>query len=334
MATVTACAYDATYSTDSIYLYYFGSSSIYYERMADYLVGAAAFQNIRPQIALALGDLESGGPGGNWLQLDSTAVSDFLTYWSQHNNTGLTPPSSSKITSLDSLNAAAGVWWLQQKTNCGYSDWRGLISKCSSYNGICSACSCPYETAYGWSALFLAFGSNYPVSSYTYQGARYPTGPSQTQNKYLNPNCGAAHSITVPSFSVSTTVRTTPYGRNANSKQIVLLAGVAGDYISCLQMNINLQASGVMEPVVTADATFAAQAAQHPRICVIAVGAQAVSNIQSACSSLGLTCNSYSSFSAWEAGGSTGYINASGSTGTDSYNLGNSAASSAGSAGW
>ena len=310
---------------------------MYYKRMADFLVGASAFRDIDSLLSLAIAGIEEGGPGGNWMQLGNGAISSFQTYWGNHNNTGQPTPTTSQIESLDSVNAAAGVWWLAGESDCGYTDWEGAISKCSRYNGTCG-CACPVETAYGWTALFLAYGDAYQVSSFAYRGSHYPISPTGTQSKYASVDatgkCYPSGYVNSPGFNVGTNVYATPYGRNG--KQIVLLAGngVDGDYVSCLQININLQSSGYMEAEVTGDATFAAHSTQDSSVCVIAVGAQAVTNINNACANLGLSCKSYSSFSQWQSGGGKGYINADGATGYDSYNLGDSAALSAGAAGW
>ncbi|MHB1684403.1 MAG: hypothetical protein ACYCYO_16510 [Bacilli bacterium] len=336
MVTVTACAYDEQSTTDTLVNYYAQGG---YKMMADYLVGSSAYFGIQSLLALAIGELENGGPGGNWMQLSTGTggpIASFQSFWSSHNFTGQPTPSTTQIEDFDAINAAAGVFWLHSKYNCGYSNWQGALSQASGYNGNCG-CSCPYSTAYGYSALFLAYGENYQVSSYNYQGAQYPTSPTGTsQTKYLSPSCGPAAPITVPTITVGAAVRSNPYGRNSNGKQIVLLAKDNADYISALQISMNLIPG--YQPVVTGDAAFAARSTQYSStVCVIAAGGPSATQLEYQCSALGLSCTSATSFSEWETyanSGSPAFINATGQIAADSYNLANSAASQAQNAGW
>lgn len=131
-------------------------------------------------------------------------------------------------------------------------------------------------------------------------------------------------------------MRSNPYGRNSNGKQIVLVVKDDADYISALQISMNLIPG--YQPVVTGDAAFGARATQYSStVCVIAVGGPSATQLKNQCSNLGLTCASATSFSQWESyvnSGIPAFINATGQTATDSYNLANPAASQAQNAGW
>lgn len=338
MSTVFACAYTEYDQADALATYYAQGAA--WQLMADYLVGAAAVLNVRSPIPLAIGNLEDGGPGNNWLQMGSTSISEFQTkFWAQNNATGQPTPSSTQIQAIDPINAAAGVWWYQQGDDCNVTDWQGLLSRSSWYNGNCineqSACACPTATAYGWTSLFLAYGNAYDtVDSMNYQGAYYVTSPTGLQYRYLSASCGSGTNITVPTFATTRILRSTPYGLNSTGRQIVLLAYDTIDTISSLQIDINQYDAGYYQPLVTSDADFAARSTQDSSICVIAVGGPAVTAINNACSSLGLSCESFSSFSAWDSTPAYGYINADGATAADSYSLGNTAADQASAAGW
>ena len=86
---------------------------------------------------------------------------------------------------------------------------------------------------------------------------------------------------------------------------------------------------GYAQPVVTSDATFAAYCTQDTSVCPIAIGGPAVTAIENACSSLGLSCESFSSFEAWIESPNYGFVNCNGSDAYDSYSLGQSAATEA-----
>ncbi len=333
MATVPVCSYGEYSPGPALATYY--AQGAEYQRMADYLVGSASHFNIRSPILLALGELERHGPGNNWLALGTGvggAMATFQTYWTNNNATGIATPTTAQIAAIDSVNAAgAGLWYIQP--NACASNWKGLRSRSSSYNGNCK-CACPYATAYGWSSLFLAYGDQYDtVDTMDYVGAFYVTGPTGDQARYLL--CGSlATTLPVPTFSTTRITRNTPYGRNAANLQIVLLTKDAIDYISALQVNINLYNGGNVQPLVTDDALFAANSTQDFDVCVIAIGGPAVTAINNACSTLGLSCESFSDFANWEASPNFGYINAAGSTASESYSEGNTAASQATAAGW
>jgi hypothetical protein len=302
--------------------------------MADYMVGACSRFNLYSGAGLALGVQEGGGTGNNWLQLGSSAVSVFQSLWAANNGTGQPTPSASQVDAIDSLNAAAGIYYLSTRGDCGYSNWQGLQARYSAYNGLCSGCSCPYPQAYAWSCLFLAYGNGYGVSGYTYDGAWYPASPSGTQTKYHNSPCGPGAYINPPTFSVSYGLRTIPLGSNSNGKQIVLLATENVDYVSSLQVNVNLYGSPYRQAMVTSDADFAARVTQNYSYVVVCVGGPAVTAINSSASRLGLQCVSFSSFSAWEASPSYGYVNCAGATRSQSYSEANTQTFDASQAGW
>lgn len=65
MATVIACAYDEQSTTDTLVNYY--AQGVAYKMMADYLAGIAAYSGIQTLLAMAIGELENGGPGNNWM---------------------------------------------------------------------------------------------------------------------------------------------------------------------------------------------------------------------------------------------------------------------------
>jgi hypothetical protein len=327
MATVEACSYLETGTTPTLASFYAQDAT--YQRMADFLVHAASHFGIRAGVALAVGDLENNGAGNNWMGLGSDAVSDFQTFWDDNNGPGTSAPTADQISAIDSLNAAVGIYYLVDiKSNCDYTNWQGILSKCSAYNGICG-CPCPYSTAYGWSSLFLAYGENYAtISDYAYNDAYYPTAPTGSQTSYRG--CNEPATLEVPDFGITYGLRTTPYGRNSNGRQIVLLGRSAVDYVSCLQIDINLYSTPYDQPVTTGDSDFAAGCAQDRTICTICVGEDAVTDIMAACP----TCTSYPTFAAWKAGSDPGFVNAAGANRTDSYDMGNTAATAASEAGW
>ncbi len=337
MATVTACSYNGSVPSDTIATFYGQGAS--WALMADYLVGAASYFDIRSPIPLAIGVLEDGGVGTNWMRLEPGTISGFQSeFWEPNNQTGQSTPSASDIEGTDSLNAAVGVWLYNQKRDycTDVTDWQALLSMSSAYNSICG-CSCPYDTAYGWSSLFLAYGNDYTsVPNADYVGAYYVTGPTGTQTKYNNASCGPANNnVAVPNFSTTRTQRVEPHGRNSNGKQIVLFTSRdSTSFVSALQANLNLRNAGYTQPLVSADRNFAATSTQYRANCVVAVGATAVSDIEAACSSMGLSCESFSDFASWEASSNYGFINADGSTAADTYSLTNTAASQATNAGW
>ncbi len=136
-------------------------------------------------------------------------------------------------------------------------------------------------------------------------------------------------------FSTTRTQRIEPHGRNGNGNQIVLFTSRdSTSFVSALQVNINLRNAGYTQPLVTADRDFAATSTQYRANCVVVVGASAVSDIEAACSSMGLSCESFSDFADWESSGSPWFINADGATTSDTYTLANTAATQATNAGW
>ncbi len=330
MATVQACGYQETGSTDTLATYY--GQDAEHLRMMDFLVHEGSHFDIGASLALAVGDLENGGPGNNWLQLGSTAQSDFQAIWAANNGTGHPTPTAAQISAIDSLNAAAGIYFLSLQDSCGYTNWQGILSKFSAYNGICGGCSCPYTTAYAWSALFLAHGDAYEITDYGYAGAYYASSPTGTQPAYRG--CGSPATLEVPGFGIVGILRGTPIGRNSNGKQIVLLANSTVDAISALQIDVNLYSSPYDQPVSTGDHDFAARSTQDKTVCPIAVGAAAASALEASCSRLGLSCTSFATFAGWEASSDHGFINATGANRTDSDNMGNTAAYAASEAGW
>lgn len=325
---VSCCSYGEISLGPALAVYY--AKSAEYQRMADYLVGAAACWDIRSPVMLALGELEAHGPGTNWLGLSGTAIASFQSTWAASNFTGQPTPTSADITDTDVINAAAAAYWYQTKADGGQTDWQGLVSRGSAYNSNCSR-PLPYTTGYGWSSMFLAYGSDYStVDTMGYVGAFYVTGPTNTVTRYLL--CGASQELPVPG-PTTREKRITPYGRR-NNQQIVILCADRVDQVSGWQAALNLGRVGAVQPLVTSDARFAAWCTQDPNICPIALGGPEVSAIQEQCQENGLSCTGFASFADWESSPSFGYVNSSGSTASDSYSLGNTAAQQANTAGW
>lgn len=334
MSTVYACAYNSEAVADTLATYY-GQDAVY-QRMADYLVGAASQFDLQSVMALAIGRLEGGGPGNNWLQLGDFAATGFIeNYWSRYNRTGLPAPTVAQVQRVDQVNAAAGIYWYVQGPDCGQTGWQALLSRSSAYNGVCT-CTCPYSTAYGWSSLFFAFGREYSqIHSDAYFGTHYVTAPTGTQTAYLNQSCGPGRDITVPPFATTRTLRDNPWGRNGQGRAIVLLAKTPGDFVSALQVDINQYNHGYMAPVVTADAEFAVRSTLDLGVCVIAVGNQAVIEMELRAQELKIGVHAHANVASWRYNHNRGdYVTADGRTGFESYSLANMAATQAHWDGW
>lgn len=293
-----------------------------YPHMKDFLVAAASQFGIAAPLAQALGVMEEGGPNNNWLSLLSTAESRFQSWWATSNVTGVTYstgqkyPSTSDLESMNSLNAAAGIYWLKDAysppvcTLSNYPAWEQLAYYAGTYNSSCG-CACPINTAYGVSAVLLAYGASYSVNSSGYQGAQYCDLPNTSTLVSLGLGCGTyATSIDAPSQSATLKVRTSPYGRNANDRQIVIAIASDEDYVSGLTVNYKLDKVGDTQTVVTRDIAFAAQSTRDSDIVVIACGTPAADDLAAS----GITAAS--SFSSWTAGQ---FINCGKATGTESY---------------
>ena len=294
-----------------------------YPHMKDFLVAAASQFGIASPLAQAIGVLEEGGPNSNWLTLLSTAESRFQSWWATYNVTGVTYssgqkyPSTSDLDSMDSLNAAGGIYWLKDAysppvcTLSNYPVWEQLAYYAGTYNSSCG-CACPINTAYGVSAVLLAYGAGYSsVGSTKYQGAQYCDLPNTSTQVTLGLGCGNyASSITAPSQSATLNLRTSPYGRNANNRQIVICIATDEDYVSGLTVNYKLDKAGDAQTVVMRDITFAAKSTRDSNIVVIACGTPAANDLASS----GIT--EASSFSSWTAGK---FINCGKATGTESY---------------
>ena len=297
-----------------------------YPHMKDFLVAAASQFGIAAPVAQALGVMEEEGPNNNWLTLGTTAESHFQSWWTTSNVTGVTYstgqkyPSTSDLESINSLNAAGGIYWLKDAYTSppcisgDYTAWEKLATYASLYNGICGDCDtlgCPDNTAYGVSTVLLAYGAAYTsVSSTGYQGAQYCDLPNTSTLVPLGGGCGPSGTVTAPSESATLKLRTSPYGRNANNRQIVICIATDEDYVSGLTVNYKLDKTGDTQTVVTRDITFAAQSTRDSDIVVIACGTPAADDLAAS----GITAAS--SFSSWTAGQ---FINCGKATGTESY---------------
>jgi hypothetical protein len=83
LATVQSCVYDETSSTYTLPTYF--DIDTEHQMIMDFLVGTASYFNIESRLPFAIADLEDGGPGGNWMQLGSDAITSFQTFWSGNN---------------------------------------------------------------------------------------------------------------------------------------------------------------------------------------------------------------------------------------------------------
>lgn len=129
-----------------------------------------------------------------------------------------------------------------------------------------------------------------------------------------------------------------PFGTNSQGRRVVILVGDDKDYVSGLfiQQWLYDQANYV-QAYLTRDAQVAvhsANLATNRQWCVVAMGGAAVSNLQSAAESDGVSLTEFTSFSAWESSSDKGYIDCSGATYLDNYNKGLTAVQQAASAGW
>jgi len=330
---VAVCAYDHYTSTDTLATYF--AIDARHQRMADYLVGSASAFNLENQLPMAIAAIEQGAdysPYYNWMQLSvGSAAQSFVNWYNASNQTGQAALTTTNVEYCDAINAAAGTYWLSQEGDCSRTDWTGAISQASSYNGTCG-CGCPIDTAYGWTAMFLAYGNGYAIPAYTYVDGYYPTGPTGTQTKYVTVNssgaCGGPSTIDPPVFTPTYETRSATYGANASGKQIAILTGSTVDYVSGLQValdmfsqvNTNINTGVWASPMVLMGTYYAARMTQNQSSnMVIVLGPSAKTGIDNACSALGLTCVAYSSYSAWASGSQPGYVDCSGGTDQQNY---------------
>lgn len=281
--------------------------------MSDYILGACSYFNLGCPWVLAVGEMEDGGSGNNWMQVTySTAGNDFRNnFWNPNNVTQLSP-SDSELRSIDSLNAAWGAYWLSTRSTFGTTGYRAIGTLASAYNGWCSTSLCTPGTditAYGWSVLFLAYGNGYKnPTTHHFTGTQITIeqyGAPTTTTVYYSVPCSSAHGacINAPTYGMYLSNLSFPRGRNALGNQIVLFARTPTDYVSGLAVDLyfvrnNINYSGVItQPLVTYDVDYASRIVQSPYIVVIAVGSSAAS----ALTARGIT--GYSSFSAWQPGG-------------------------------
>lgn len=325
LATVTAVSISRTNPTTTKY-----NSMKYWTQdnahllMRDYIMGACSHFNIASPLLLGMGIMENGGTGNNWMQVTySAAPSDFVTnFWSANNKTGESSPTANELKQIDALNAVFSAYWLLKGSRSGKTNWEALGRLASAYNGWGAASANSGITAYGWSALFLAYGKSYStISSYAYQGAQFSdkgTGlSSDTVSVYsTTPNPTGSKSIDVPTWSMVPKTASYFSGGNSAGKQIVLFAYTDSDYVSALNILLyfkrnSIKYGGVTTyPIVTRDLTLATNNAKYSGLsCVIAVG----NNAHLALKSAGLIA--YSSFSNLKRPGYIGFT----STGKTAY---------------
>lgn len=307
-----ACVYKQSGTQSTLNRYWTGSNTT--QLMADYILGACSYFNLGGPWVLAIGEIEGGGSGNNWMQVVyPTAGNDFRNnFWTPNNVTSLSP-TDAELKSINSLNAAWGAYWLSTMSTRSTTGYKAIGTLASSYNGWCSTSLCTPGTditAYGWSVLFLAYGNKYKTlpTNHTFNGTQISIeevgAPTTTTVYYSEPCTGAAGScINVPSYGMYLSTLTFPRGRTSQSKQILLYANSPTDYVSGLGVDLyfvknNINYGGtITQPQVTYDLNYAASAAQSQYIVVIGVGSSAASNLKAR----GLTA--YSSYSAWSYGG-------------------------------
>ena len=312
--------------------YYFRS----YHVMKDFLVAAAAHFDIRSALPQAMATLEGGPINDNFMQLTTASGSfhAFQTYWTSNAaaigvtySTGKSYPATSDIITINSLNAAAALYWLKHQYSeplcalSNYPAWKQLAYYASTYNGRCNS-NCPYLFGYGVSAVLLAYGANYStaVSSIGYSAAYYCDTPNTSATVAIARGCsGSTSQITPPSEGTTFTLRTSPLGRNANGKQLVIVSGEVDDYLSGLAVNYALHSSGYTQAVVTPDAKFAAHSAASSDIVVLTCGKPATTKLESALTNLGISYHVATSFSQWEGYSGENFINCGKSTAPESY---------------
>ncbi len=134
--------YDAYYLASSdptcdptIVTYYGSSGDTSYARMRDHLLGAASQFNLPSMVSLAQAIQENGGPLNDWMQLSSIAQSFISSFVTPNNNTGLTM-SSSYVENADSINAAAGAWYLANNLGGSTTPWENMSLALNQYNKV------------------------------------------------------------------------------------------------------------------------------------------------------------------------------------------------------
>ncbi|MCI7733729.1 MAG: hypothetical protein MSK39_02925 [Dysosmobacter sp.] len=308
--------------------------------MRDYINGACSQFNFAAPWMLAVGIMENGGTGSNWMQVTyGTARDTFVNdFWAPNNVTGETAPSKSELETIDALNAVLSAYWMSLGSRSGKTNWEALGRLASAYNGWGLASSNSGITAYGWSTLFLAYGKNYTnISSYKYQGAQYSAAGSNLPSNGIvtvystTPSPVGATSIDVPEWTMTPSTLNYISGSNPDGKQIVLFANTDADYVSALNIVLhfyrnNIKYGGrITYPIVTRDINLATRIAKNYALaCVIAVGNSAYNALVSK------NVTAYSTFSAYSTPGFVGNT----STGKSAYVSARTSALAANSAGY
>ncbi|MFX4303351.1 hypothetical protein ACOJUR_14000 [Alicyclobacillus tolerans] len=271
--------------------------------------------------------------------MDSQSFID--SFVSPNNNTGLTM-SVSDVENADSINAAAGAWYLKGNMGGSTVNWQNLSLALNQYNeGPNDYMGNGYNNAYGLSVLFKAYGINYQnVPSVNYDGPYVATSPSGTQPRYNNASSGdwSYGPILTPSFTVESGLNYIPFGTNSQNRRVVILVGDDEDYVNGLFIQQWLYDSpSFVQAYLTRDAQIAVHSANlgvNGQWCVVAMGGAAVSNLQSTASNDGVNLTEFTSFSAWESSHNIGYIDCSGATYADNYDKGLTTVQQAANAGW
>jgi hypothetical protein len=350
-ATVTACCWngDNLLSTLKLGSYFTPSTTKdhRFRRMLDYLTGACAFYGWQAVIGHALAAIEHGvtNTSDGWLQLKLATRQDFITsFWTPNNPTGLTP-TTSEVGLFDFLNAAAGIWYFNSMSpgSLGVS-YKAVQWKATQYNfgpgspnmpAGCMPSGTSYNTpsAYAWTLSFLAWGNSY--ASVTDASYGHPTSPQRyarmvtdtgSQSKYLNDYCSGSTQLTVPTFTPTYQLLTTPHGRRSNNKQLVILARSPGAYVSGLAVGLNLLKanSANIAPIVTADTYFAVDCMKNQsgtqngtrEVCVIVVGTNAKNDVAAVYSG----ASAFATYTGWAGSTANGFIDAAtGATQADNW---------------
>lgn len=325
---------------DTVATYYAAAGPNPTAYMIDFIMGACSFHSCPTMAELAQSIQENGGHGGNWFQVSSAVISDYVNYLiTPHNVTGQTFDTAYGM-SGDAINASIGIWYMRQLLDYANSHYRytghtQLLTALNAYNSG----SYSTEQAYGASVLWKGYGSNWSTASSTsYLGPYFPAGPEGTQCRANTGSGSVQASLPTPGFPVPTFELQAPLGYNDVGRRTLILAGPGAteDYVSGIFVEQWYFTSPYNEAMLLADANIAAYCAAiaSKDYCVIALGEPAIMAIQNAASSLGLTLVAYEDFSLWESGAQPGYIDCAGTTGAVSYQEGLAAAQQSASAGW
>ncbi|MGH9070410.1 MAG: hypothetical protein ACRDX8_04395 [Acidimicrobiales bacterium] len=190
--------------------------------------------------------------------------------------------------------------------------------------------------AYAASVLWKGYGSRWSTEESTiYLGSYLATGPKGTQCRANTGGATVTADLPTPGFPITSVLRETPLGHNANGKRTIILVGEGAsyDYASGIIIEQWCFSSPHSEAYLTADAKVAAtSAASGPDNCVICVGGPAVAAIQERAPLL----VGYPNFADWQVSDPVvrGFIDCNGADALESYRMGLAAAQVSAGAGW